>query len=92
MIWPCVVAYDVVLTSTDLTAGMRHGVAVYREMRQADAYGDPGRIVSRDLISLGAPNTTPGSLPGTLSSRGHLFTIRTETLQRQPSWEEFEAD
>lgn len=92
MIWPCLVHYDVVLNSTELSAGYLHGVAVYLEMRQPDAYGDPGKIVSRELVSLTALNTTPGSLPGTLNSRGHHFTIWKETLHRQPAWQEFDPD
>jgi hypothetical protein len=61
------------------------GEAVFREWREPDEFGDPGKVIKRRLIEVvidGSRYTDEHPV-----HKGRKLTIRTAKLARQPTWE-----
>ena len=64
------------------------GEAVFREWREPDGFGDPGRVVRRELLQIVIGRyvyTEPRPV-----HHGRKLSIRTATLAKQPVWEQDE--
>ncbi len=72
---------------------MLSGRGVYREWRQADQFGDPGKLVRRELLSIDVPDAKSVDLvTRKVMYSGILHSFSSEARQREPSWEGFSED
>lgn len=80
--YPAIANYNITLS---VDCRFRRGEATYREWRLPDAFGDPGKLVRRQFLSLRVDGVTY-SEPNPII-QGARFNIQAEELAKQPVWE-----